>query len=306
MKNFLELSRIIHAFFAVFVLFFMGGCQSSLTSTDFTDAHIFSPSLNSPLSSPINLEGEISRLFLFEGSFPIVLKDSNGKVLATTTAHTKAEDLSKVMVPFSATLTFSAPETHEGSLILEKDNPSGLPQNDDSRIFKVIFAPSNSLTTPPPNDNEWLTYKSMEYQFQYPSNFNLLANNFISLQYPQLYSEGTDLQGATIHFEVENRETFCLLSDYDQRTVTDTEILNGILYYKEAWKEGAAGHIIEHYSYCAPHNNRSFKIVLSLSRVNMDIYSDGQGGYVPGSPKPFDRATIMNLFERIVSTFSFL
>ena len=46
-------------------------------------------------------------------------------------------------VPFEATLTFAADKnsySNKGSLILKKDNPSGLPQNDDALEIPIVFA----------------------------------------------------------------------------------------------------------------------------------------------------------------------
>jgi hypothetical protein len=47
-------------------------------------------------------------------------------------------------VPFKATLTFTEPEdigdfSNRGSLILKKDNPSGLPEHDDAFEYTVFF-----------------------------------------------------------------------------------------------------------------------------------------------------------------------
>jgi hypothetical protein len=43
-------------------------------------------------------------------------------------------------VPFEGTLEFTNTEYGDyGFLILQKDNPSGLPENDDAVEFKVLF-----------------------------------------------------------------------------------------------------------------------------------------------------------------------
>ena len=44
-------------------------------------------------------------------------------------------------VPFTATLEFTRPEYGEtGALILRRDNPSGLPENDDAVEISIRFA----------------------------------------------------------------------------------------------------------------------------------------------------------------------
>jgi len=43
-------------------------------------------------------------------------------------------------VPFTATLTFTKPPyENSGTLILKKDNPSGLPQNDAALEIPIVF-----------------------------------------------------------------------------------------------------------------------------------------------------------------------
>ena len=43
-------------------------------------------------------------------------------------------------VPFLATLEFETPDTEQGTLVFEKDNPSGLPEHDDRLIMPVRFS----------------------------------------------------------------------------------------------------------------------------------------------------------------------
>ncbi len=54
---------------------------------------------------------------------------------ATTTQDWMTEDF----VSFTATLTFEGSTTDSGKLILEKDNPSGLPENADSLEIPIKF-----------------------------------------------------------------------------------------------------------------------------------------------------------------------
>jgi hypothetical protein len=45
-------------------------------------------------------------------------------------------------VPFIAQLTFSKPQTADGVLVLQRDNPSGLPQNASAVTIPVHFGVS--------------------------------------------------------------------------------------------------------------------------------------------------------------------
>ena len=45
-----------------------------------------------------------------------------------------------MITSFEAVFEFSAPAANRGNLILEKDNPSGLPANADQLRVPIIFA----------------------------------------------------------------------------------------------------------------------------------------------------------------------
>ncbi len=76
--------------------------------------------------------GEARGYWYFEASFPIELLDANGNVLDTEVAQAQEEWMTEEFVPFSVMLT--APESYIGpaTLVLHRDNPSGLPENDAS------------------------------------------------------------------------------------------------------------------------------------------------------------------------------
>ena len=109
-----------------------------------------SPRPGDKIMSPLIITGS-ARAWYFEGSFPIELKDGNGATLATGQATAEGDWTSGEFVPFKATLTFTKPTTASGTLILKKDNPSGLPANDDQVSVSVQFdlnAPSWSASDP--------------------------------------------------------------------------------------------------------------------------------------------------------------
>jgi len=54
-------------------------------------------------------------------------------------AQAQGDWMTTEFVPFEAVLEFAVPQTEFGTLILEKDNPSGLPQNADSISIPVRF-----------------------------------------------------------------------------------------------------------------------------------------------------------------------
>jgi hypothetical protein len=100
---------------------------------------VTAPRPNQEVESPLIIEGEARGFWYFEASFPIKIFDGNGKLLGSTIAQAKSEWMTENFVPFSAELDFSFPATELGALVLEKDNPSGLPENSDDLRFPVYF-----------------------------------------------------------------------------------------------------------------------------------------------------------------------
>jgi hypothetical protein len=100
---------------------------------------IDSPRPNTVVTSPLEVTGEARGTWYFEASFPVKLLDGNGVQLAVIPAQAQSDWMTENFVPFKATLEFTAPTTDTGTLVLEKDNPSGLPENADSLIVPVRF-----------------------------------------------------------------------------------------------------------------------------------------------------------------------
>ncbi len=100
---------------------------------------VMSPNLSEPLPSPVEIHGSVSGVFFSEGVFPVILQDSKGNEIARTLAHADGEWMTEDVVPFTADLTFTAPADKAAKLIFQKDNPSGLPQNDHSQSFDVTL-----------------------------------------------------------------------------------------------------------------------------------------------------------------------
>lgn len=98
-----------------------------------------SPLQDESVSSPLVVEGEASGTWFFEGEFPIELLDENSDSLATGSAKAQGDWMTEDLVEFSGELEFTDPETGTGVLVLEKANPSGLPENADELQVPVAF-----------------------------------------------------------------------------------------------------------------------------------------------------------------------
>jgi len=85
----------------------------------------------SPLDIPsLGIEPATSTAFII---------DANGKELANGIARTEDNWMTENFVDFSATLTFVKPTTTKGTLLLKKDNPSGLAENEKTLEVPIIF-----------------------------------------------------------------------------------------------------------------------------------------------------------------------
>lgn len=91
------------------------------------------------IRSPLVIEGFARGGWFFEGTFRVKLLDSHGKVIASAPAYAQTEWTTPDFVPFRAELTFSGKPNGVGKLVLEKDNPSGDPERDQSLTMLLHF-----------------------------------------------------------------------------------------------------------------------------------------------------------------------
>ena len=102
---------------------------------------VTAPKPNDLVAGTLSITGEARGTWFFEASFPIRLVDQDGNDLAQTHAEAQGEWMTEDFVPFTATLTIpaNATDAQKGTLILEKDNPSGQPENAQELRVPVRF-----------------------------------------------------------------------------------------------------------------------------------------------------------------------
>lgn len=100
---------------------------------------ISSPRPNATVESPLKVSGVARGNWFFEASFPVKLVDSTGRVLAQVPAQAQGDWMTTDFVPFEVIVYFATTTPGTGQLILQKDNPSGLPENDDQLVVPVVF-----------------------------------------------------------------------------------------------------------------------------------------------------------------------
>jgi len=104
----------------------------SYTSKKGVSVKVYNPIGNSQLASPVIVMGEVPGNWSFEASFPVKLLDAKGNVIAQAPAQLLGDWMTDKPVPFTLKLTFANTSSGDGTLLLQKDNPSGLEANDDS------------------------------------------------------------------------------------------------------------------------------------------------------------------------------
>ncbi len=105
---------------------------------------VTSPMSGATITSPVTITGEARGTWYFEASFPIAVVDWDGKIIGEGHAEAQADWMTSEFVPFKAIVTFDTSEIHNayskrGTLILKKDNPSGLPEHDAAIEIPVVF-----------------------------------------------------------------------------------------------------------------------------------------------------------------------
>jgi len=119
-------SKLIH-------LWLKGNCKSDLIFLD-------SPLPGTHISSPFTIKGRARGTWFFEGDFPVILLDAQGKKIAESYATAKSQWMTEDFVEFEGTLEFNGSVSgQKGSLILRKDNPTGLAKFDDFLEIPVNF-----------------------------------------------------------------------------------------------------------------------------------------------------------------------
>ena len=94
------------------------------------------------VGSPLFFRGEARGFWFFEASFPVSVTDKAGTELGIGIAQAESEWMTENFVPFSGTVTFNTNGATEGFVVFNKDNPSGLPEHDDSLRIPVRFKES--------------------------------------------------------------------------------------------------------------------------------------------------------------------
>ncbi|MBP9732682.1 MAG: PQQ-dependent sugar dehydrogenase [Candidatus Magasanikbacteria bacterium] len=109
--------------------------EPDLITVDIIEPYIYDTSTPS-----IIFTGKARGTMYFEASFPVVVTDDIGTIVAQGIAQAQSDWMTTEYVPFSVTVSFvDSPTTPTGKISFIRDNPSGLPENDYTYSVPVTF-----------------------------------------------------------------------------------------------------------------------------------------------------------------------
>ncbi len=99
---------------------------------------VTSPEPGSTVGKTFQLKGEAPGNWYFEASFPIKVIDPEGNTLANSYGQAQSDWMTTNQVPFVGEVKIEKAYSGPATVVIMKDNPSGLPEHDDSIDFQII------------------------------------------------------------------------------------------------------------------------------------------------------------------------
>ncbi len=143
---------------ALFYLMFSGGgdiwiCQNGewkkdgnpsypkpRTNCEETKIVVIFPQPNEVIKNPLTVEGMARGFWFFEAVFPACLYEYGGEKLGCGLMRTESDWMTTEFAPFKGEIDFEPAKSENGTLVLEKNNPSGLKENAEQIEIPVRFA----------------------------------------------------------------------------------------------------------------------------------------------------------------------
>lgn len=100
---------------------------------------VSSPQPNTTVGRTFQVAGRAPGNWFFEADFPLQVRDKDGNVIARTFASAQGEWMTTELVGFTSTIHIDTVYTGEATLILLRNNPSGLPEHDDAVEVPIVI-----------------------------------------------------------------------------------------------------------------------------------------------------------------------
>lgn len=112
------------------------------TPSPASEIEVYYPQPEQFIESPLQINGQVPGNWFWEGTFSIDLVSGSGEVLSTVQATPSqgSDWMTDEKVTFQAEIVFdSTTSGKQGTLVLHKANPSGLPENEETFGIIVYF-----------------------------------------------------------------------------------------------------------------------------------------------------------------------
>lgn len=86
-----------------------------------------------------SITGKARGTWYFEASFPVQVIDTKGKVIAQAVARAKGDWMTENFVPYTVNIKIPSTYIGKATLILKKDNPSGMKEYDASLLIPITI-----------------------------------------------------------------------------------------------------------------------------------------------------------------------
>jgi len=90
------------------------------------------------VSKLFTVRGDARGSWFFEASFPLQVRDRDNELIGQGIAMTSDNWMTTEFVPFEGKVQIEGEYTGPATLVLMKDNPSGLPENEDAVEFPIV------------------------------------------------------------------------------------------------------------------------------------------------------------------------
>ncbi len=168
-------------------------------------------------------------------------------------------------------------------------------------VLPITPTPTASPTLPPPGD-DWLTYTSLNYayQFRYPAQSVVSEENEFGARIDLPFTPGTNLREKYLQLQVQIDPAVCRTPAAGGIPPTPpvTVVINGLTFLKETWLEGVTGRSYDWTSYSTQQGPVCVSFGFVLKSLNP--------GAMDSPPPQFDKAAESAVFGQIVNSFFWL